>query len=244
MKNMFRFKRTFKKVYRSTKIYVALKQAKRKVRVVAGMEVSRAASLGLKFTKRQIRIRPRIRLIPKILVILIMVFGLSQAADSYIRARKAEIKINGQAVLVADEHKKSDDFELEINQAIVSKRSPFELQKPVEGYISQGYRNYHQAYDIATDLGTSIRPIGAGIVTFAGKVTDGKGNMVIVDHGDGLKSAYAHMGRIDVGAGNMVDTNSTLGTVGMTGRTTGPHVHLEIYDNERLINPANVLPED
>jgi murein DD-endopeptidase MepM/ murein hydrolase activator NlpD len=51
------------------------------------------------------------------------------------------------------------------------------------------------------------------------------------------------MGKITVGVGDKVDTNMTLGTVGLTGRTTGPHVHLEIYDNDVATNPASILPE-
>ena len=92
-------------------------------------------------------------------------------------------------------------------------------------------------------MGSPIHPLGSGIVEFAGKLVDGKGNVVIVDHGDGLKSLYAHMGRIDVGVGNMVNSSMTIGTVGLTGHTTGPHVHLEIYDNSLMIDPASVLPD-
>ena len=74
-------------------------------------------------------------------------------------------------------------------------------------------------------------------------VTGGKGNIVIVDHGDGLKSLYAHMGNIYVSVGNEVNPETPLGTVGMTGRTTGPHVHLEIYDKDVAVNPGSILPE-
>ncbi len=66
---------------------------------------------------------------------------------------------------------------------------------------------------------------------------------MIVDHGDGLKSLYAHMNRIDVGVGNMVNASMIIGTVGLTGRTTGPHVHIEIIDNGIQVDPASVLPD-
>ena len=82
------------------------------------------------------------------------------------------------------------------------------------------------------------------MIEFAGRVFDGKGNIVVIDHGDGLKSLYAHMGKIEVGVGNTVDTKTAIGTVGLTGHTTGPHVHLEIYDHDVAVNPASVLPDD
>ena len=112
---------------------------------------------------------------------------------------------------------------------------------PIGGHISQGFRNYHRALDITSPLGTPIKPVGAGVVEFAGFTKDGKGNIVIVDHGDGLKTLYAHMGKIYVGVGNQVTTEDVLGTVGLTGRTTGPHVHFEVYDRGFAVNPQNLL---
>src|SRR3990172_6140731 len=120
---------------------------------------------------------------------------------------------------------------------------PKKAEIKINGHLTQGYRAYHPAYDIATALGSPIRPLGAGRVEFAGSVTGGKGNIVIVDHGDGLKSLYAHMGNIHVGVGNEVNPETPLGTVGMTGRTTGPHVHLEIYDKGVAVNPSSILPD-
>jgi murein DD-endopeptidase MepM/ murein hydrolase activator NlpD len=219
------------------------KKLKRVFKKTVKMEAQEAIEGGIKFVRTQIKIRPRIRLFSKFIIILILAFEFSSSAVSYLKPREAEIKINGQAILVA-ENRQEDiaDPQIEISYAVNSRRSPFEFQKPVDGYISQGYRRYHPAYDIATALGTPIHSLGSGIVEFAGRVNDGKGNIVIIDHGDGLKSLYAHMGKIDVGMGNVVNTNSTIGTVGLTGRTTGPHVHLEIYDRGIAIDPGSVLP--
>ena len=67
--------------------------------------------------------------------------------------------------------------------------------------------------------------------------------MVVVDHGEGLKSLYAHMGQIQVGVGNEVNSDTVLGKVGLTGRTTGAHVHVELYDNNIAVDPAKILPD-
>ena len=197
----------------------------------------------LSFFKFHLSIRPRAKLILRVIPALAVAFILTNQTVTYLEPKKAEIKINGQNILVANKIDESTKDEVEVSYNVASKRSPFDFKYPVDGHLTQGYRAYHPAYDIATALGSPIRPLGAGRVEFAGSVTGGKGNIVIIDHGDGLKSLYAHMGNINVGAGNEVDPKMTLGTVGMTGRTTGPHVHLEIYDRGVTVNPASILPE-
>ena len=194
-------------------------------------------------TKSQLAIRPRIRLILRVIPALAVAFILTSQAVAYLEPKKAEVKINGQNILVADKADESAKDEVEVSYNVASKRSPFDFKYPVNGHLTQGYRAYHPAYDIATAYGSPIKPLGSGKVEFAGSVAGGKGNIVIVDHGDDLKSLYAHMGNINVAVGNEVSPEMTLGTVGMTGRTTGPHVHLEIYDRGVAVNPASILPE-
>ena len=71
----------------------------------------------------------------------------------------------------------------------------------------------------------------------------GYGNTVVIQHENGLSSRYAHMKEIKVNLEQEVDKNVVLGSVGMTGWTTGPHLHLEIYQNGQAIDPQSVLPE-
>lgn len=194
-----------------------------------------------KLVVSQIRIRPRAGLLVKVLVILALAFLASSKAVAYLEPKEAEVKINGQTILVAEE-KAPAAATVEIAQNIGALRSPFEFDMPINGNISQGYSRYHRALDITSPLGTPIKPIGPGVVEFAGFMPDGKGNVVIVDHGDNLKTLYAHMGKIEVGAGNMVNPSAEVGTVGLTGRTTGPHVHFEVYDQGVAVNPKNLLP--
>jgi len=193
---------------------------------------------------KQLSIRPRIRLSGKFILALAIAFIITGNLASFLKSKEPEIKVNGQQIFVADRAEPKKPGEAQISAAVLARRSPFEFSKPVRaGYLSQGYSLYHRAYDIATDLGSDINPLGSGIVEFAGTVTDGKGMIVVVDHGDGLKSLYAHMGRIKVKPGDMVSSASEIGNVGLTGRTTGPHIHLEIYDNGALVDPGNVLPD-
>lgn len=194
------------------------------------------------FAKDQLSIRPRLRFATyTILVLVLILFGSAQIAQE-LMDNKAEIKVGGQAVLVAIDSVDQGEEE-EVSGAVASKISPFSYNNPVnDGVVSQGFASYHRAVDIATSLGSPIRPIGSGTVEFTGYSPDGKGNIVIVNHGDGLKTLYAHMGKIEVGLGNQVTSESVLGEVGLTGRTTGAHLHLEVYDRETAMNPTQVLP--
>ena len=217
----------------------------RKLDKAGQVEVDKVAIAFVKHMLFQLKIRPRLKLILKVLPLLFITFLVTNKAVAYLEPKKAEIKINGEAVLVAEGNADAKSLdEVEISQSVSSKLSPFEFVMPVEsGQISQGYTSYHRAFDIATRLGTPIRPVGAGKIEFAGYIADGKGNTVIIDHGDGLKTVYAHMGKIYAGVGNMVDTKTVIGTIGLTGRTTGPHVHFELYDNNVAVNPGNLLPQ-
>ncbi len=205
------------------------------------MSLREAITLGLDKLAFQLKIRPRIRLFSKLILILFIAFVATSQAKAYLRPKKAQIKINGQAILVAQNAPDRDNSPVEIKQSVVGRRSPFDYKKPVDGYISQGYSAYHRANDIAAPFGAPIHSIGSGVVEFAGFANDGYGNEIIIDHGDGLKSVYAHMNQIKVGVGNMVGDSTTVGTIGLTGRTTGPHVHLEVLDNGVQIDPGEII---
>lgn len=116
------------------------------------------------------------------------------------------------------------------------------FRKPVGGYISQGYHWYHQAIDVAGNDNQMIYPIASGTVAAVEYGRFGYGNSVIVTHGSGIVSRYAHLSKIKVQTGESVDKNTALGYVGSTGWSTGPHLHLEIYQDSKTINPLTVLP--
>jgi murein DD-endopeptidase MepM/ murein hydrolase activator NlpD len=103
---------------------------------------------------------------------------------------------------------------------------------PASGGISQGYRFYHKAIDIAN----------SGRVTVAGwPSNEGYGNRVMIDHGNGYVTLYAHMSKITVAPGQTVNRGDTIGYMGSTGRSTGVHLHFEIRAGGSLQNPLNFL---
>lgn len=124
------------------------------------------------------------------------------------------------------------------------------FQSPVNGRITSAFgdRNHpvlgtmlhHDGIDISRPTGTPVKPISSGIVTFSG-TNGGYGRMVEIDHGDGLTSRYAHLSTLAVREGEQIIPGQTIGQVGETGRTTGPHLHLEIRRLNSPIDPLTVL---
>ncbi len=113
---------------------------------------------------------------------------------------------------------------------------------PARGKITQGYRFYHKAIDIANRGGGPILAADSGVVVGAGWLDNyGYGNRVIVDHGNGYVTLYAHLSLIQVQAGQRVNRGDLLGQMGSTGRSTGTHLHFEIRQGGVLLNPFNFL---
>lgn len=104
-----------------------------------------------------------------------------------------------------------------------------------------GPAEFHDGLDIATSWGTPVVVTGNGTVSFAG-TQNGYGQIVVVDHGDGLSTAYGHLSRIEVEVGQEIKRGDGLGRVGSTGRSTGPHLHYEVRVGEAAVSPARYLP--
>ncbi|MCL4366096.1 M23 family metallopeptidase [Patescibacteria group bacterium] len=114
---------------------------------------------------------------------------------------------------------------------------------PHPGYLSTKFSTWHPGIDIATGLGMPIHPILDGEVIAVSRDLFGLGNFVEVAHQNGFKSKYGHMGRIYVKAGQKVTSENTLGEVGLTGHTSGPHTHLEITHDGKYTDPQALLPQ-
>jgi len=99
---------------------------------------------------------------------------------------------------------------------------------------------FHSGMDFAGPWGTEVRATAAGTVIFAGD-RGGYGNMVEIDHGMGLHTRYGHLSTIGVRVGMKVDKGTAIGRVGSTGRSTGPHVHYEVWYDDLVRNPRNFI---
>ena len=123
---------------------------------------------------------------------------------------------------------------------------------PAEGRISSvfGLRRFfngqerrpHNGLDIAAATGTPVKAAADGIIIDAGDFFF-SGNMVFIDHGQGIISLYAHMDKINIKPGDTVKQGELIGAVGQTGRSTGPHLHFAVFANKTLIDPIYMLPK-
>jgi LysM repeat protein len=112
---------------------------------------------------------------------------------------------------------------------------------PTSGYVSQAYWLGHQAIDIGGGTGTPIYAADAGYVAATGWM-GGYGNYIIISHGNGFETLYAHLSEIRVIAGQGVQRGALIGLMGSTGRSTGPHLHFEIRQGGVKRNPVGFLP--
>lgn len=118
---------------------------------------------------------------------------------------------------------------------------------PTSGDISSPYglrwngTDFHPGIDIANDVGTPIVATADGRVTAAGWNSGGYGNMVDIDHGNGIMTRYGHAAQVVVRIGQQVKRGQVIAYMGSTGFSTGPHVHYEIRINGQAVNPARYL---
>jgi murein DD-endopeptidase MepM/ murein hydrolase activator NlpD len=105
-----------------------------------------------------------------------------------------------------------------------------------------GLRARHEGIDFVAPVGTPIVAAADGVVVIAEYHSE-FGNMVDIDHGDGLTSRYAHLSRLDVATGRLIKRGEAIGVVGSTGRSTGPHLHFEVRMQGIAQNPALFLKQ-
>lgn len=117
---------------------------------------------------------------------------------------------------------------------------PFILPHP--GYLTTRFSSWHPGIDIATGLSMPVHPVTSGKIAEVIYGWFGLGHYIIIEHEQGFKSTYGHMGKIFVKKDDLVTSTSILGEVGMTGNTSGPHTHLEITKDGQYIDPQLILP--
>ena len=102
---------------------------------------------------------------------------------------------------------------------------------------------FHAGMDIDGERGDVIVAPANGVIVKAGW-QGGYGNMIEVDHGNGLTTRYGHLSKIEIQVGDTVNRGQIIGYVGSTGRSTGPHLHYELRLNDKAINPRRFLPPE
>ena len=113
---------------------------------------------------------------------------------------------------------------------------------PAAGQITQGYWDRHRALDVGAWKGAPVLAADSGYVVAAGWDDSGYGRIVIIDHGNGFQTLYAHMQVYFVEVGDSVAKGEQIGEVGSTGNSSGPHLHFEIHQTSVQRNPFGFLP--
>jgi murein DD-endopeptidase MepM/ murein hydrolase activator NlpD len=152
---------------------------------------------------------------------------------------------------------KLSEFELqkyaEVEEALVSLKSRLEHTPsiwPTTGWVSRGYgmkydpftgfKQMHRGIDIANRRGTPVIAPADGRVIFAGR-KGSMGKTIVINHGYGFKTRYAHLDKIKVKRGQTVKRGDVIGLMGSTGYSTGPHLHYEVFRNGKPYNPMNYI---
>jgi murein DD-endopeptidase MepM/ murein hydrolase activator NlpD len=153
---------------------------------------------------------------------------------------------------VVEYRTKQLEQELRAYEVLLRERATVPSIWPVEGSLESGFgvrRNpfggssyeSHEGQDIEALMGTPVVAAASGTVIIAG-CQNGYGNVVYIDHGNGLSTRYGHLSHIDATIGQKIMRGEVLGRVGSTGRSTGPHLHYEVRINNQPVNPRTYLP--
>lgn len=183
--------------------------------------------------------------------------ALAAATENYVPERSEQelaVALQNELTFLRGALPETENTANKIKNTLTKKKDQLDRTPsiwPVRGYISSsyGWRNHpvikipkrHAGMDIAVPRGTPVKATALGKVTRTGYVA-GYGILVEVDHGNGLKTLYAHNSRVLVKKGEMVKKGQVIAYSGNTGVSTGDHLHYEIRKNGKDINPANYLP--
>lgn len=114
--------------------------------------------------------------------------------------------------------------------------------RPVRGYfLTQRFHDGHSGIDLALDEGEPVYAADGGTVVYAGWNNAGYGNLIVLDHGNGWRTYYAHLSAVHITCGEWIPRGSLIGDVGSTGNSTGPHLHFELLRFGIAINPAGYI---
>jgi murein DD-endopeptidase MepM/ murein hydrolase activator NlpD len=136
-------------------------------------------------------------------------------------------------------------FNRKLDQDAMPSRMPIQHSYITSGFGGRadpfnGGAAFHKGIDFHAVTGDPVLAVADGVVSFAG-VRSGYGNVIEIDHGNGYVTRYAHNSRLVVHVGDLVHAGQQVARAGSTGRSTGAHVHFEVWDNGRVVNPRKFL---
>ncbi|MCY4321422.1 MAG: M23 family metallopeptidase [Bdellovibrionaceae bacterium] len=131
--------------------------------------------------------------------------------------------------------------------AFIQKSDPIYFEWPLKKYkITQKFNSSkkpaHLGIDLKANSGTKVLSVSSGRVVYAGQKFSGYGKVIIIEHSSHWTSLYSHLSQIKVKQNQRVKGGQVIGAVGSTGRSTGPHLHLELMYNKKNVNPLRYLP--
>jgi len=176
-------------------------------------------------------------------------------SDKQYPTQYIEIKDKGKVSPTNYDMKRINAERAKIDEALeywMDKAADFNFIWPIEGRISGLFgrrrvfngqaRKPHSGMDLAAPIGTEIHAPATGVVRGTGNYFF-NGNTVFIDHGQGLVTMFCHLNRVAVEEGQLLQQGDVIGTVGMTGRVTGPHLHFGVSLNDARVEPRLFLPE-
>ena len=157
------------------------------------------------------------------------------ANETKVLKARDEVKtkeIQGKKKLISDAKDRAKENNVDLEKSACGLIWPTSTKN-----ISQYPSKVHMALDISNRQLPDIYAAANGKVVYAGWDDSGYGNMILIDHGDGMKTRYAHNTQLYISAGDYVTQGQSIAQMGSTGRSTGPHLHYEVIESGKLINP-------
>jgi murein DD-endopeptidase MepM/ murein hydrolase activator NlpD len=162
------------------------------------------------------------------------------------------VKLDAAEIAAVEARAAQLEQQLEHYESALHERARVPSIWPVTGEMNDGFggrydpfgggdSEFHTGQDIRAAVGTPVSAAADGTVMFAGW-KNGYGQVVEIDHGNGLTTRYGHLSKIETTTGHEIMRGELLGLVGSTGRSTGPHLHYEVRINDNPVNPRAYLP--
>lgn len=128
-------------------------------------------------------------------------------------------------------------------EVVMATKSQYQFPLATTLGVSQSFHGFHPGVDLRAPYGTQVYAMADGVVIEVEKMLVGYGHFVRIAHDNMVATLSAHLDEVAVKPGNKVNKGQVIGTVGMTGWSTGPHLHFEVYSGNKAVNPSNFISQ-